>query len=148
MKSQINVHHPERWTSAVGGAALLVWGARRLAQERHPFGAVLATTGAGLLWRSTRATRRDNTRTGLGGARGTIVEESVAINRSPVELYGFWRDLERLPVVMPELSSVRMVDHRRSHWVARGAWLHSTPRRFSGVDAVPLSRRRSPNELI
>jgi uncharacterized membrane protein len=49
-----------------------------------------------------------------------IVEESFAINRSAAELYGFWRDLERLPMVTPELMSVRMVDHRRSHWVAKG----------------------------
>ena len=46
--------------------------------ERHPLGALLATTGAGLIWRSTRS----DTRARLGGARGTSVEESFAINRS------------------------------------------------------------------
>jgi len=116
MASPINVQHPERWASALGGAALLVWGAKRLSQQRHPLGAVLATTGAGLIWRSAR----DDTRARLGGTRGTLVEESFAINRSPAELYGFWRELERLPTVMPELLSVRRVDHRRSHWVAKG----------------------------
>ena len=50
MASPINVQHPERWAGALGGAALLVWGAKRLSQQRHPLGAVLATTGAGLIW--------------------------------------------------------------------------------------------------
>ncbi len=108
--------HPGRWATALGGAALLVWGAKKLSEERHPLGAVLAATGAGLIWRSTRS----DTRARLGGSRGTSVEESFAINRPAQELYEFWRNLEQLPRVMPELSSVRMIDHRRSHWVARG----------------------------
>jgi uncharacterized membrane protein len=103
-----------RWAAAIGGAALVVWGAKKLAAERHPVGAVLATTGAGLIWRSAQSDARER----LGGARGTVVEESCAINRSPDELYDFWRRLEQLPRVMPELISVRMIDHRRSHWVA------------------------------
>jgi len=116
MASSVGVQHPERWASALGGAALLVWGTNKLSRERHPLGAVLATTGAGLLWRSTR----DNTRARLGGRRGIIVEESVAINRPAAELYAFWRSLDRLPAVMPELSSVRILDQRRSHWIAKG----------------------------
>lgn len=110
------VQHPERWATALGGAALLVWGTNKLSRGRHPFGAVLATTGAGLLWRSAR----EGTRERLGGRRGTIVEESFAINCSPEELYSFWRELERLPRLMPELMSVRVIDRRRSHWIARG----------------------------
>jgi uncharacterized membrane protein len=116
MASSIGIQHPERWASALGGAALLAWGANKLSRERHPLGAVLATTGAGLLWRSTR----DGRRARLGATHGTIVEESVAINRPADELYAFWRALDRLPAVMPELSSVRLLDHRRSHWIARG----------------------------
>jgi uncharacterized membrane protein len=108
--------HPGRWASALGGAALLVWGAKKLSEERHPVGALLATTGAGLIWRSGRS----DTRARLAGPRGTIVEESVAINRAPDELYEFWRNLELLPVVMPQLASVEAVGHRRSHWVAHG----------------------------
>jgi len=108
--------HPERWATAIGGAALVVWGARKLSQEQNPVGALLATTGAGLIWRSGRT----DTRTRLAGPRGTIVEESVAINRAPEELYEFWRSLEMLPIVMPQLTSVELVGHRRSHWTAKG----------------------------
>ena len=108
--------HPGRWATALGGAALLVWGANKLSKERHTLGAVLAATGAGFILRSTRT----DTRARLGGSRGTSVEQSFAINRPAEELYEFWQNLEQLPRVMPELSSVRMIDHRRSHWVARG----------------------------
>ena len=110
------VEHQARWATAIGGAALIVWGARKLSSERHPVGAALAATGAGLIWRSTRS----DTRVRLAGPRGIRVEESFAINRPADELYAFWHQLEQLPHVMPELTSVRMVDHRRSHWVARG----------------------------
>ena len=109
--------HPERWAAALGGAGLLAWGANRLAKQRHPLGAMLAATGTGLLWHSTRS---DNTRARLGGMRGTITEESLAINRPAGELYRFWRDLERLPTVIPELASVQVIDDRRSHWIAKG----------------------------
>jgi uncharacterized membrane protein len=93
----------------------VVWGAKKLSRERHPVGALLATTGASLIWRSTRETRAR-----LGGARGTGVEESVAINRGADELFEFWRNLELLPMVMPQLASVEIVGHRRSHWIAKG----------------------------
>jgi uncharacterized membrane protein len=113
---QTVMERPERWATAVGGAALLVWGASRLSKDRRPAGAVLAMTGAGFLLRSARG----DTRSRLGGARGTVVEQSVSINRPAPELYDFWADLEQLPRVMPELLSVSMLDHRRSRWVARG----------------------------
>jgi uncharacterized membrane protein len=109
------MEHPERWATAIGGAALVVWGAKKLSRERHPVGALLATTGASLIWRSTRETRAR-----LGGVRGTGVEESVAINRGADELFEFWRNLELLPMVMPQLASVEIVGHRRSHWIAKG----------------------------
>jgi len=108
------MEHPERWASALGGAALVVWGAQKLSRERRPVGALLATTGAGLIWRSART----DTRARLAGPRGTLVEESVAINRAPEDLYAFWRNLERLPTVMPQLASVESAGDRRSHWVA------------------------------
>jgi uncharacterized membrane protein len=108
------MEHPERWATALGGAALVVWGAQKLSRERRPVGALLATTGAGLIWRSART----DTRARLAGPRGTLVEESVSINRAPEDLYAFWRNLERLPTIVPQLASVEIVGDRRSHWVA------------------------------
>jgi uncharacterized membrane protein len=77
---------------------------------------MIATTGAGLLWRASRET----TASRLVGERGIIVEQSVAINRPPEDLFAFWRQLEQLPSVIPELKSVRQIDHRRSEWLAAG----------------------------
>lgn len=44
---------------------------------------------------------------------------AVTVNRSPEELYDFWRDLENLPRFLPYLESVRALDERRSHWRAK-----------------------------
>ncbi|HYY56917.1 MAG TPA: SRPBCC family protein [Pyrinomonadaceae bacterium] len=47
------------------------------------------------------------------------VKKSLIINRSPEELYQFWRDLENLPTFMHHLESVRETGEGRSHWVAK-----------------------------
>ncbi len=57
----------------------------------------------------------------LSGGRGLHVERSVTVMRSPDELYAEWRDLARLPELMPHLQSVTPIDDKRSGWVARGA---------------------------
>jgi uncharacterized membrane protein len=40
--------------------------------------------------------------------------------RPQEELYAHWRDLARLPELMPHLESVTPMDATRSRWVARG----------------------------
>jgi uncharacterized membrane protein len=51
---------------------------------------------------------------------GVPADASVIINRSPEEVYRFWRDLENLPTFMHHLESVRETGEGRSHWVAKG----------------------------
>jgi uncharacterized membrane protein len=131
------IERPERWAAALGGAALVVWGAKKLSLDRHPLGAALATTGASLIWRSARS----DTGARLGGERGTAVEQAVTINRRPAELYEFWRTLDLLPVIIPELQSVEVVGHRRSHWIAKG------PARFR-IEWYADIINDIPNELI
>lgn len=104
----------QRWAAALGGAALFVWGAQRLTSDRKASGAALVTTGAGLIWGASRRQPRPR----AVGARGVIVEQAVAINRTPQELFEFWRRLEQLPSVFPELKSVRDAGDGRSEWVA------------------------------
>lgn len=54
----------------------------------------------------------------IAGGRGLHVERTVTVRRSPDELYRVWRDLARLPELMPHLRSVTPLDERRSRWVA------------------------------
>ena len=60
----------------------------------------------------------------LGAAHGThgglAYTRTVTINRSPEELYRFWRDFQNLPQFMGNLESVKVIDEGRSHWVAKG----------------------------
>lgn len=77
---------------------------------------------------SQQLSRRDNATTPGASMR---VTQSITINRSPEELYRFWRDFQNLPRFMKHLESVHMVSpqpgattdearEERSHWVAKG----------------------------
>jgi uncharacterized membrane protein len=44
---------------------------------------------------------------------------AVTVNRSPAEVYGFYRKLERLPVFMEYIESISVEDATTSHWIAR-----------------------------
>ena len=48
------------------------------------------------------------------------VQKSLAINRPVEECYRFWRDFRNLGRFMSHLQEVRVIDDRRSHWVAYG----------------------------
>jgi len=69
------------------------------------------------------------------------VERSLTIDRSPADLYAFWRNFEQLPQFMNHLKSVKVIGDNLTHWVAKGpmktdvAW-----------DARTINER--PNELI
>jgi uncharacterized membrane protein len=52
-------------------------------------------------------------------ASAVHVRESLTIDRPAVEVYRFWRELENLPRVMPQLRSVREGAGRRSRWEMR-----------------------------
>jgi uncharacterized membrane protein len=51
---------------------------------------------------------------------GGRVTKTIIINRSPPELYAFWRDFENFPRFMEYLDSVQITGDKRSHWVAKG----------------------------
>lgn len=128
MTSELNVAGIERWASALGGAALAVYGIRR----RSVAGAMIAASGGALIYRGVSgrcpvyaavgvntARSEYDTKVALGGRRGINVELASTINRSAEELYAFWRDFENLPRFMDHLVAVRNIDERRSHWVAK-----------------------------
>jgi uncharacterized membrane protein len=128
--SSTNVGNSERWASVVAGTALAAFGLAR----RSVSGMILAGVGGVLAWRGATgrcplyASLGVSTADGeLGGhhvsvpyGRGIRVEKSVTVNAPPEELYGFWRNFENLPRFMSHLQSVRVLDDKRSHWVAKG----------------------------
>ena len=123
-KSATNVGKVERIVSAVGGGALVGYALK----NRSKGGIVLGAIGAGLLYRGATGHCDAYQKLGINTAenpgadvaRDVHVEKSITINRSPEELYKFWRNFENLPRFMENLESVTEGDGNVSHWVAKG----------------------------
>ncbi len=126
-KQGVNVGEIERWASAIGGGALAIYGL-----TRGSFGGVaLALVGGSLVYRGTtghcnvyqamgvNTAETTNPRVSVAGGSGIKVEKSITINKSPEELYRFWRNFENLPRFMDHLESVKTSGQDRSHWVAK-----------------------------
>jgi uncharacterized membrane protein len=127
---RINVGEAERWVSGLAGVAIIVIGLRKPRWRRAlwPFATSLvgrALTGHcpvnRLIGRNSarRGSRRGRVaRLSRGG--GTRVERSVIVDRSPEDLFQFWRNFTNLPRFMDNLETVTVLDEDRSHWVAKG----------------------------
>ncbi|MGH9307879.1 MAG: SRPBCC family protein [Vicinamibacterales bacterium] len=124
-----NISDVEKWLSLAAGTGLALYGLSR----RKTAGWALTALGGMLIQRGATghchvyealgvntAGTGDDTRRALGGDAGSIVEESVTINRSIEELYRFWRNLENLPQFMRHLESVERVTDTLSRWRAKG----------------------------
>ena len=116
-----NVGNIERVVTLAAGAALLGYAWRHRSRG-------LGLTSAGLIARGATGfcpayaalgVDHSDTRHALSGAKGVHVREAIIVNASPEELYSFWRQLERLPSVMPHLESVEQIDFRLSRWTAK-----------------------------
>src|SRR5690606_18996981 len=83
----------------------------RFARRGGWYGASLALVGIASF--AARRVRQSN-------ERESTSRSSVTIDRSPEEVYRFWRDLDNLPRFMANLQSVHPFDERRSHWVMKG----------------------------
>ncbi len=133
----VNVGETERWASAIGGGALALYGVSQLIRNGSWGGAVLALVGGSLIYRGTSGHCAMYEAAGINTAgsgeadakspvvsvpaeRGIKVEKSIIINnRTPQELYQFWRRFENLPRFMNHLESVTETGGNRSHWVAK-----------------------------
>jgi uncharacterized membrane protein len=85
----------------------------------HPLlagGAVLV--GAGLAYAVAKVISKSVVDDAV--ARDVHLETSIAIDKSPEELYAFWRDFKNLPLFMRNLESVTELTQTQSHWVAKG----------------------------
>lgn len=116
-----NVGSNERMLMLLAGAALLGY-----AWKSNSKGAGVASVG--LLMRGATGycpaygalgLNYADTKTALSGSRGVHIRESVTINAPAEEIYRFWRQLDRLPEVMPHLAKVEQLDTKRSRWTAK-----------------------------
>jgi len=152
---QKNVGDSERAVSVAAGAILGLLGLSR----RSVPGMLIAGVGGALIYRGVTGYCPLSAQFGIDTAhpagdeldttereineRGIHIAQSFLINRSPEELYQFWRNFENLPRIMSYLESVHVVDHRRSHWVAKA------PRLAGGkVEWDAEITRDEPNSLI
>jgi uncharacterized membrane protein len=122
-----NVAHGERMVSVAAGA-ILVW--QGLMRRTTP-GFIAAGVGAAMVFRGIsgrcpmyaalgmNTAESDNSVEEEVASRGVHIEEVFLVNRSPEELYQYWRNFENLPRIMTYLKSVQILDERRSHWVAK-----------------------------
>src|SRR5262245_8383761 len=130
--------------SRVGGDAIdlaLLGAAFRLKRSNRNKLAMATAAVAGVTALDAICSQRLSRRNGARGDGVIRLAQSVTINRSPEELYRFWRDFQNLPRFMKHLESVRATGDRRSHWVAK-----APAGRTVEWDAEVTEDR--PNELI
>lgn len=129
--SRRNINNPERIASAVAGGALVAYGLKR----RGMLGTTLSVLGGGLLLRGTTGhsvvydavglNTSDLSGTSLLGRTpkvltGTVrVKKAVTVNRSPADIYQYWRNFENLPTFMKHLESVTSLGENKTRWKAK-----------------------------
>jgi uncharacterized membrane protein len=92
-----------------------------LSLSRRPFSIVTATiAGVTALNQYRKARRSDNRSDNQLGDGCVHLRESVTINRSPGELYQFWRNFENLPRFMNHLHEVQQTSNDQSRWIVSG----------------------------
>jgi uncharacterized membrane protein len=121
-----NVGNGERAVSVAAGAILALTG---ISRRSFP-GILIAGVGAAMIHRGVTGhcymydaadiNTADNSSTAEEiSERGIHVEQAFLINRSPEDLYNYWRDFRNLPSIMSYLQAVDVQDDRRSHWVVK-----------------------------
>lgn len=131
LSSPKNINELERSISMAGGAALLVLGL----SQRRLAGWLTAALGGALVARGITGSCKFYQALGISsvqefaspkppisvpGNRGIKVEKTFFVHRPAEELFRTWRNFENLPHFMKHLESVRALDGKRSHWIARG----------------------------
>jgi uncharacterized membrane protein len=123
-----NVGNIERLVSGLGGGILVGYGILR----RDWIGASLTAVGGALVFRGSTghsflyqlldidtSEHEDQIATSVPHNQGIKITRAVTVQKSPEELYGFWRNFENLPHFMQHLQSVTAKDLTHSHWIAK-----------------------------
>lgn len=126
--SQTNVGDTEQLISLIAGGALVGYGLVKSTLG----GLGLAAIGGMLVHRGMsgncqlysamgiNTSDKHSPQASIPAGAGTKVEESVNIQRSPEDLFAFWRQFENLPQVMSNLESVERIEPNRYRWKAKG----------------------------
>ncbi len=131
--SSVNVGRIERDVSLAVGATLAVLALTKPISLR---GLLLGGASAAMIYRGLKGNCALYKSLGINTAKssegggsptkasdyskhGIHVEETIMVNKPASELFAFWRSFENLPQVMRHLKEVRVIDDKRSHWVAK-----------------------------
>lgn len=85
----------------------------------------IALAGLGVMQQSFSGKPAIQEWMGMGGddsdqeSRAVTASHSVTINKSPEELYKYWRDFSNLAQVLSNIERIDVIDDRHSHWVAK-----------------------------
>jgi uncharacterized membrane protein len=152
---ETNIGEKERWISLAAGGILTLFGLSR----RSTGGVALALGGAALLYRGLRkhcpmyeALGIDTSGQDCNASQqefspstpvkhGFVVQKTVTINKPREEVYGYWRNFENLPRFMDHLLEVRVLDEKRSTWVAKAPG-------FGTVEWDAIITDERPNEMV
>jgi len=124
---KVNVGNTERSLSAIGGAVLVIYGLV-MRGRLNPGLALLAVealyrglTGHSFLYQALgiNMAKSDPTVSDVPGKRGIRVRRAMTINRSAEDLFSFWIDVEKAPMYMNSIESVRKTGEYTSHWTAK-----------------------------
>lgn len=115
-----NVGTNERVASGIGGAALALWGLRRMSLP----GLLVAAAGGALAWRGLSGWCNLYGALGIdrAGAERTVgnlgvkIERDVTVAAPPERLYHFWRNFDNLPRIMSHVERVEVLSETRSRW--------------------------------
>jgi len=127
-QSVVNVGQNERNVSMAAGAILTLQGLSR----GSLVGWATAAVGGFLVYRGatghcamyeamqidTQHTQGKQRRDEIQ-EKGVRIEQSLLIQKSAEELYGFWRDFQNLPRIMTNVISITNNGDKRTHWVVK-----------------------------
>ncbi len=107
------------WSRVGGDMMDLTLLGTALTSDESERGKVLAATAAvaGVAALDVYASRAASDGIGTNG-HAVHLEKSIVINRSPEEVYMFWRELENLPRFMNHLREVKSTGGKQTHWTA------------------------------
>jgi uncharacterized membrane protein len=127
-RRQTNVNEKERIASLIAGGALMTWGLKKgsfagfLTAAAGGALAARGATGHCYIYEAlgTHSDQRSGRSISVPYETGIRIDKVITVNKPQNEVYQFWRNLENLSKFMNHLESVKEIDNKHSHWVAKG----------------------------